>query len=309
MTPMLLAYPGDEALGAGLRAGLPAEPVAFEMRRFPDGETYLRIDSNVQGRQVVLVCTLREPDVKLLPLLFMADTLRGLGARGVGLVAPYLAYMRQDKRFRAGEALTSASFARLISAQFDWLVTVDPHLHRLRSLAEIYTIPAAVVHAAALLAEWIRAHVPAPLVIGPDAESEQWVREVATAVPCPHVVLEKVRHGDRAVTVSQVPEMRRWVGHTPVLVDDIIASAQTMIEGVGQWKGAAQSAPICLGVHAVFASGAYEALRAAGAARVVTTNSIPHESNAIDLSSMLIEPVRRLLARTAGPQAMSRQES
>lgn len=300
MTPMLLAWPGEEALGVGLRRGLQAEPVVFEMRRFPDGETYLRIDSDVQGRPVVLVCTLREPDVKLLPLLFMADTLRELGACEVGLVAPYLAYMRQDMRFRAGEALTSASFARLISARFDWLVTVDPHLHRRQSLGEIYTIPTAVVHAAPLLAEWIRAHVRAPFVIGPDAESEQWVSAVATAVPCPHVVLEKVRHSDRAVTVSQIPEIRRWAGYTPVLIDDIIASARTMIESVGQLRAAGHSAPICLGVHAVFAPGAYEALRAAGAARVVTTNSIPHDSNAIDLSAALLEPVRafRLTARS-----------
>ena len=306
---MLLACPGEEALGAGLRTGLPAEPVAFEMRHFPDGETYLRIDSNVQGRRLVLLCTLREPDAKLLPLLFMADTLRELGARDIGLVAPYLAYMRQDKRFRAGEALTSETFARLISARFDWLVTVDPHLHRRQSLGEIYTIPAAVVHAAPLLAEWIRAHVPSPFVIGPDAESEQWASAVANAVPCPHVVLEKVRHSDRAVTVSQIPEIGRWAGYTPVLVDDIIASARTMIESVAQLKATVHSAPICLGVHAVFAAGAYEALREAGAARVVTTNSIPHASNAIDLSAALLEPVRRLLTQTAGAQAMSRQES
>ena len=307
MTPMLLAYPGEEALAVSLQRGLHAEPVAFEMRHFPDGETYLRIDSNVKGRQVVLVCTLREPDVKLLPLLFMADTLRELGARDVGLVAPYLAYMRQDKRFRTGEALTSASFARLICAGFDWLVTVDPHLHRRHSLAEIYTIPAAVVHAAPLLAEWIRANVTDPFIIGPDAESEQWVSAVATAVPCPHVVLEKVRHGDRAVTVSQIPGIRRWAGHTPVLVDDIIASARTMIETVRQCRASVESGPICVGVHAVFASGAYEALRTAGAARVVTTNSISHDSNGIDLSAALLEPVRRLLAQTADHRSLTGQ--
>lgn len=285
-----------------MRRGLLAEPVAFEMRRFPDGETYLRIDSDVEDRQIALVCTLHQPDVKFLPLAFMTDTLRELGARSVGLVAPYLAYMRQDRRFRAGEALTSASFARLICGQFDWLVTVvDPHLHRRHSLAEIYTIPTAVVPAASLLAEWIGKHVRTPLVIGPDAESEQWVSLVAAAVPCPHVVLEKIRHGDRVVTVSRIPEINRWEGYTPVFVDDIISSGRTMIEGVGRWRSAAGSAPICLGVHAVFSSGAYEALRAAGAARVVTTNSISHDSSEIDLSDALLEPIRQLLAHTGVP--------
>ncbi len=300
MNPMLLVYPGQELLGASLQRELSAEPVLFEMRAFPDGESYLRIESDVRGRQVAILCTLRDPDTKILPLLFMADTLRDLGAARVGLVAPYLAYMRQDTRFRAGEALTSASFARVISAGFDWLVTVDPHLHRRQSLSEIYTIATDVVHAAPLLAQWIQANVPAPLIVGPDAESEQWVSAVARAATCPHVVLEKVRFSDRAVAVSRIPEVERWVGHTPVLVDDIISSARTMIESVGQCKVAGQPAPICVGVHAVFADGAYEALSAAGAARIVTANSIPHHSNGIDLGPALAAHLRPFLGGTAG---------
>ncbi len=68
-----------------------------------------------------------------------------------------------------------------------------------------------------------------------------------------------------------------------------------MIETVKQWAGAGLSAPVCLAVHGVFASGAYEALRQAGAAQIVTTNSIPHASNDIDISAVLVEPVQRLM--------------
>lgn len=303
MKPLLLAYPGHETLAVALRQALQADPVAFEMRQFPDGETYLRIDSDVHGRAVLLLCTLRDPDARLLPLVFMAETLRELGTREVGLVAPYLAYMRQDQRFRAGEALTSTSFARLLSAQFDWLVTVDPHLHRRKSLEEIYTIPTAIAHAAPLFAEWIRAHVSAPLVVGPDAESEQWVGAVASAVPCPYFVLDKVRRGDRDVVVSAIPEIRRWADRTPVLVDDIISSARTMTETVRQWVTAGLVAPLCLGVHGVLAGDAYESLLTAGAARVVTTNSIAHPSNEIDISRALAETVQRVLGRANGQRA------
>jgi ribose-phosphate pyrophosphokinase len=295
MKSMLLAYPGNESIGEALRSLLNAEPVAFAMRQFPDGETYIRINSDVADRAVALVCTLHNPDEKLLPLVFMASTLRELGVRSVGLVTPYLAYMRQDRRFEPGEALTSLSFARLLSSQFDWLATVDPHLHRRGSLSEIYTIPGEVIHAAPLLTQWIRAHIARPLVVGPDAESEQWVRAVAEAVPCPFVVLEKKRRGDRDVAVSAIPGMEGRADRTPVLVDDIISSAHTMIETVKQWAGAGLSAPVCLAVHGVFASGAYEALRLAGAAQIVTTNSIPHASNDIDISAVLVEPVQRLM--------------
>lgn len=294
MTALLFTYPDDEMLGERLGRALRADSIAFAMRRFPDGETYLRIDSDVSTRSVAVLCSLRDPDSKLVSLAFVSDTLRELGARRVGLIAPYLAYMRQDRRFQPGEAVTSATVARLLSAQFDWLVTVDPHLHRRRSLGEIYTIPAEVVHAAPLLAEWIDAHVAEPLVVGPDAESEQWVRAVADGVRCPYLVLEKTRRGDRDVAISPIAPEHLRGGRTPVLVDDIISSARTMIEVVRLCRAAGAAAPICVGVHGVFASGAYEALRGAGAAAVVTTNSVPHDSNDIDLSAALAAPIERL---------------
>ncbi len=298
MKPLLLTWPGNEPLGASLQTALDAEPVAFSTRRFPDGETYLRLDTDVRQRAVVVLATLRDPDPRFLPLAFASDALRDLGARSVGLVAPYLAYMRQDRRFAAGEALTSATFARLVSSHFDWLVTVDPHLHRRKSLAEIYSIPAAVVHAAPLLADWVRDNVPEPLLVGPDAESEQWVRAVAAAVPCPHLVLEKTRRGDRDVSVSAVPAQEMYAGRTAILIDDIISSARTMIETVRQWKGSGMPGPVCLAVHGVFAAQAYESLLAAGASRIVTTNSIPHESNRIDLAALVADQARRTAALT-----------
>jgi len=300
MKPLLLAYPGHESLAEPLRRALHADAVAFELRSFPDGETYLRIDSDVQDRDIVILCTLREPDARVLPLIYMSDTLRELGARAVGLVAPYLAYMRQDRRFHPGEALTSTSFANLLSVQVDWLVTVDPHLHRphlhrRNSLAEIYSIPTAVAHAAPLITTWIRANVTAPLVVGPDAESEQWVSTVANAIPCPYIVLTKTRRGDRDVSISTLPDMSQWNDLTPVLVDDIISSARTLIETTRRFASTRLAAPICVGVHGVFAAQAYQSLRAAGASRIVTTNSIAHPSNEIDLTPLLVEPVTRLL--------------
>lgn len=302
MKTLLLTWPGNEPLGASLLAALDAEPVAFSTRRFPDGETYLRIDTDVRQRAVCVLCTLRDPDARFLPLAFAADTIRELGARSVGLVAPYLAYMRQDRRFEPGEALTSTYFARLLSSRFDWLVTVDPHLHRRKSLAEIYSVPAAVVHAAPLLADWVRDNVPDALLVGPDAESEQWVRAVAEAVPCPHVVLDKTRRGDRDVSVSPMPDERLREGRTAILIDDIISSARTMIETVRQWTAAGLPAPICLAVHGVFAAQAYESLRGSGATRIVTTNSIPHESSEVDLGAVIADHVRHMIAWTAFPQ-------
>ena len=141
MIPLLFELSAAPGLSARLAEHLPCEIGELSRRQFPDGETFLRFDTPIDGRQVILLCTLDRPDTKLASLLFAASATREHGARSIGLVAPYLAYMRQDKEFRPGEVVTSRLFAQLISEHFDWLVTIDPHLHRYRALGEIYSIP------------------------------------------------------------------------------------------------------------------------------------------------------------------------
>ncbi len=290
--PLLVPLPGNERMAAELTSLLAAEIGHLEIRKFPDGETYLRFATNPAGRAVFIVCTLVDPDARILPLLFAAATTHELGALEVGLIAPYLAYMRQDRRFNPGEAVTSRQVARLLSDAFDWLVTVDPHLHRYSSLAEIYTIPARVAHAASLISNWIRTHVENPVIIGPDIESEQWVSEVAKDSGAPYTVLEKVRHGDRDVEIT-VRNRDCLAEHTPVLVDDIISSGRTMLEAARLVSLGGQVKPICIAVHGIFADRADELIARAGA-RVITSNSIPHRTNEIDLADRLAEAVRAL---------------
>lgn len=295
MQPLLLFTLGDHGkLEPTLRAAVGAEAGRCEVRHFPDGESYVRVLSDCRSRRAAILCTLRRPDERFLPLLFLAATLRELGAQSVGLIAPYLGYMRQDKRFHDGEAVSSRLFARQLSAAFDWLVTVDPHLHRYASLDEIYTIPNRVVHAAPLLARWIRDHIDNPVLIGPDSESEQWVGAVAAAAGAPFQVLEKIRRGDRDVSVSLPLLPEKIAGATPVLVDDIIASGHTMLETIAQLRAAGLAAPVCIGVHGLFADEADARLLAAGAARLVTTDSVVHPTNAIGLAHVLAAAIAEL---------------
>jgi ribose-phosphate pyrophosphokinase len=294
MTPIVLSLPGNTASAERLAADLRADRGHATVRRFPDGETYVRVETPIAGRDVILVCTLDHPDDKLAPLVMLAAVARELGAIRVGLVAPYLAYLRQDRRFQPGEGITSLHFARLLSGCIDWLVTVDPHLHRYHSLAEIYAIPSHVVHSAPLIADWIREHVVDPVVVGPDGESAQWVAAVAADVNAPYAVSEKIRYGDRDVEVA-VPEIENWHGRTPVLVDDIISTARTLIKAVNHLRQHGMPPPVCVGVHGIFADRAFEDLRAAGSGTIVTCNTIPHASNGIDVSVLLADGVRQCL--------------
>jgi len=286
---LILPLPGNEIFARQLAEAGGWELGAIETRRFPDGETYVRILSDVTARSVYLICSLMRPDDGFLRLIFTADATRALGAREVTLIAPYLSYMRQDRRFQLGEAITSKTFARLVSSSFDRLVTVDPHLHRYPALSALYTIPTHTLHAAPLLANWIATEIEKPLIIGPDEESEQWVSAIAAHVDAPYAVLGKTRHGDRNVDV-ELPDLSRWKTNTPVLVDDIVSSGNTLIEAARKLLLQGFRQPVCAVVHGVFAENSHERLKRL-AGRIVSSDSIPHESNTIRLAPLIASAI------------------
>ena len=292
MKAIIFSLLGNESLAESITAGLKAERGDFEIRQFPDGETYVRILSDVREKTVFIVCTLHQPDAKLLPLLFLCNLFRDLSVKSICLVAPYLAYMRQDKQFKPGEAVTSQYFAKLLSSLVDRLITIDPHLHRRVSMKEIYSIPCEVLHAAGSISEWIKSNIPNAILIGPDSESEQWVSEVAINAGVPFVVLQKIRHGDSDVEVS-VPHFEKYINNIPVLVDDIISTARTMIEIVMHLKNAGMNPPVCIGVHAVFSGKAFEELKKSGISKIITCNTIPHSSNGIDVAALICKAIDR----------------
>lgn len=295
---ILLRMPGTARLDR-LGPALGASIGEVAVHRFPDGEVRVRLTGALDGEDVVLLAALDRPDERLLATLFAAATARDLGAVSVGLVAPYLPYLRQDRRFHPGEGVSARHFARLLSGAVDWLVTVDPHLHRIHSLSEVYDIPTEAAHAAPLLADWVRAHVDLPLILGPDAESLQWADAIARLIPAPYAVFRKERADDRGVAIT-LPDLAAHAGRRPVLVDDMIASGGTMAAAVRALRDAGWPAPVCLAVHALFAEGAWEALRDAGASAVVTCNTIAHPSNQVDVQDLLADAVwRQLRSRTA----------
>lgn len=281
----LFVFPEQEALGRSLVAAGGFAEGKWEWRHFPDGESHVRVVSDVKGEEVVILCSLNQPDAKTLPLVFLVRTLKELGAAKVTLVAPYLGYMRQDTRFQEGDAVTAPIFAALLSPHIDALVTVDPHLHRIARLEDIYECPCTVLSAAPLMAEWIGAHVARPLIIGPDMESEQWVADVARTVDAPYVILHKTRKGDREVEII-LPDMAAHKDRMPVLVDDIISTAGTMIKTVTLLRGQGFPQVACLATHALFAGDAYVQLQAAGAGPIVTANTVVHPSNGMDVGGV-----------------------
>ncbi|MGZ8363932.1 MAG: ribose-phosphate pyrophosphokinase [Caulobacteraceae bacterium] len=293
MKPLFLPMPGNDVRAAALALLCGGEVGDMNLRRFPDAETYFRIAQDVADRQVVLVCTLSDPDPKTLPLLFAAATVRELGAKSVGLVAPYLPYMRQDRRFQPGEPISARLYANLLSQHFSWLVTVDPHLHRIHDLSQLYSLPVGLVAAAPVVAEWIRRTVPDPLIVGPDAESAQWVAQVAGVLQAPFVVMDKTRRGDRSVEIT-APDLSAHHGRTPVFVDDIVSSGGTILAVVRELRRQGFLEPVCVVIHALFSTETGAELTSLGA-RLISVDTAPHPTNGISVDAVLASETRRRL--------------
>ncbi|WP_243048687.1 ribose-phosphate diphosphokinase [Dyella sp. RRB7] len=292
MSYAVYAMPGNEAFADQIAIHGSWPRRALSLHRFPDDEALITLAEPEDKGEALLVCTLDRPDPKIFPLLQAADTLRELGASRVGLVAPYLAYMRQDARFHPGEAVSSRILGKLLTPYFDWVLAADPHLHRHATLAEAGLAHGHTLHVAPTIADWILTNVVRPLIIGPDEESAQWAGEIATLVDAPLIVASKVRKDDRHVSVNlPIPHAAQFANHTPVLVDDIISSGHTMAENAAQLRLLNLPPSICIAVHGIFEAGARQLILNAGASRIVTTNSIVQENGVIDITHLVAQAI------------------
>lgn len=260
---------------------------------FPDGDIYLRFNTMLKGKKVVIVQSFQpHSDMSLFDIIFAAETAKDLGAKKVILVAPYLAYMRQDKRFNAGEAISSRIMAKLLNNSIDKIITIDPHIHRCKSLKEIFTIPAKNLTANSLIADYIRKKIKTPVIIGPDWESYQWAEFIAKKIGVDSTVLEKTRFSSRKVKVKVLKPVL-IEGKNVVIVDDIISTGHTIAEAAKHARKMKAKSITAIGVHGLLVENAMDKMKKAGVTKVITTNCIEHKTNKIDVTSLLVDELKR----------------
>lgn len=275
----------DAALRFAQAAGLPA--AAVDRHRFPDGELKLRLPASLPAK-VHVYRSLHDPNEKLVELMFVAQAARGLGAKDLTLIAPYLAYMRQDMAFREGEVVSQKIVGKFLASMFDGLVTIDPHLHRVATLEEAAPVKCAVVLSGApLLGDYIAQRVPDAFLLGPDSESAQWISSAARAHGFDHAACEKTRRGDRDVSV-QLPGVN-LKGRSVVILDDVASSGHTLARATRAALDAGAASVDVAVTHALFANDALKVILDAGVRKVWSTDCIAHESNVVAIASMLAD--------------------
>lgn len=289
---MLLYFEEDEDRAKQL-AHMASMPLAMiEQHRFPDGELKLRLPTKLP-EHVVVLRTLNQPNEKLIELLLVARSARDFGARHLTLVAPYLAYMRQDMAFQAGEVVSQRVIGSFIASLFDALVTVDPHLHRVASLQQAVPVPQAItLSGAPLLAQLIASKHQHPLLIGPDQESEQWLSQAAAGHGFEWAVCSKTRLGDHHVEIN-LPTIS-VVARQVVLLDDVASSGHTLAVAARKLLSAGAISVDVAVTHALFAEGALQLILDAGVQQVWSTDCIAHPSNAISMMPVLAQALKNL---------------
>ncbi|MCW8840607.1 MAG: ribose-phosphate diphosphokinase [Gammaproteobacteria bacterium] len=286
---LVLGFDDYRSQGEALAGALGLSYAQVDIHRFPDGESKVTLPRELPEK-VILCRSLDHPNNKLIELLLAATTARQQGARHLTLVAPYLCYMRQDIAFHPGEAVSQQIIGRFLAELFERVITVDPHLHRIERLEQ--AIPgreALALSSAEPMGNFLSENTRAPLLVGPDAESEQWVRAIAEPAGLEYAVATKERLGDREVKIK-LPE-HDYSRHEVILVDDMISTGRTLITVAKQLKQQGAHTLHCLVTHALFPDEVTAALHQAGIDNIWSSDSIPHPSNAISLSALLAEAV------------------
>ena len=297
---IILGGSASSSLAEKVAKELGQQPAEIEIKRFPDGEKYIRIHDDVKDKDVAIVQSLyRTPDESIFEYLVIADTLRDMGASSIVGVIPYLAYARQDSRFYPGEALTSASVAKLYEAAGTTSVlTVDCHLHRLGDVSKVFKIPAKNLSAMPSLGKYARENLRPknPIVVAPDEEAEQWAVIVAKELDAEHTHFTKRRIREEGQTSSRLEldtGNAEFKGRDVVFADDIISTGGTIASAARacRKKGAKRMFVVC--THPVLAEGAIRLVKAAGVSKIIATDTIPSPISKVSVAPVLAAALKK----------------
>jgi len=290
---IVLGVTATNGIDQELAAILGAKHVVVEHKLFPDGESYIRIPVDVSGEDVIVVQSTYKPqDKHLIELLIAIDALRDLGARRITVVIPYLAYARQDKRFREGEGISIKTILQTIRANgADDLIVVE--IHKEESL-KFFGGRAINIPSVYALAEYFK-NMSDLLILAPDKGALKRAKIFAKLVNGECDYLEKFR--DRVTgEISVKPKSIDVKGKNVVIVDDIISTGKTMALAARKAleNGALNVYAAC--AHALLVNNALELLKNSGIKEIIATNTVPvpKEVKTISIAPYIAKTIKEL---------------
>ena len=288
----VICGPASKELAEAVSAltGFGNVPVASKV--FPDGESYVRLEGNVQGENVAIVQTTCPPaqDGRLFQLAFMADAAKRGGASKVTAVVPYLAYARQDKMFLSGEGISVETIARMLKAAgIDELLTVN--IHSEPALKQ-FPFPAKTVSAIPLLAQYfVDKGFKGAFALSPDKGAMYIAKQAQEVLGGDAGHLDKTRDRYTGQTM-QTAEGLNVKGQTVIIFDDIISTGGTIVGAAKILREQGAKHVFCACVHGLLIGDAEKRILDAGVEEIVGTDSVPGSVSKVSLAPLLSQELR-----------------
>jgi ribose-phosphate pyrophosphokinase len=288
--------PASKELGVKTAELSNLETVHVSHKTFPDGESYIRLESPVQDEHVAVVQTTSPPqDSRLMQLAFLADSAKRNGASKVTAVVPYLGYARQDKMFLQGEGVSIETVARMLKAAgVDALITVNIHAE---NALKKFSFPAKTLSAIPLLAEhFVHKGCKKAFALAPD-KGAMYIAEQAQRVlggEAGHLDKQRDRHTGQTTQTAKHLNVK---GQTVIIFDDIISTGGTIVGAakILREQGAARIFTAC--VHPLLIGDAEKRILDAGVEEIVGTDSVPSHVGKVSLAPLIS---RELKAQESG---------
>ncbi len=240
-------------------------------RKFPDGESYVRIDSKISDDAIIVQSAFPNQNDSLVELALTADAAKDAGAKNLKAVMPYFPYARQDRKFQDGEALSIRAVVNVLkSAGISDVVTVDAHFHRKPEVFEMYGLRATNVSAGKILLDFVRKAIPDFSAIGPDFGSSdiiefagggETMKKEKVCPVCGNNSLLCKCGGSEKTYEARLSGDFDFAGKNVVILDDMIASGSTMIKAVEKLRQSGAVKVAAVATHGLFLKGSLKVLQ------------------------------------------------
>jgi ribose-phosphate pyrophosphokinase len=268
--------------------------------RFSDGEIRVKISENVRGHDVFVVQSTCDPaNENLMELLIMIDALKRSSAQRITAVLPYFGYARQDRKDQPRVPITAKLVANLLTiAGADRVLTIDLHAGQIQGF---FDIPLDHLFAVKIFADYRKRMKLKEdfVVVSPDVGGIKTARAYAKRFKCDLAIVDKRRINDRTAEVMHI--MGDVKGKVAVIVDDMVATAGSLVEAVDAIKKAGALEVYAAITHPVLAGPAIERIAKSRLKELVVTDTIPigkekmiGKIKVLSVASLLAEAIKRI---------------